>query len=397
MAQSAALDVESTTQGFLLPRMTEAQRDAITAPEHALIIYQTDADPGFYYNEGTSAAPLWRALSSTTNNLCETRVPIDALPFTITASGSYYVTENLTAPSNLNGIIIQANNVTIDLNGFTLTGGGGASGNGIYTAAAQNNLSIFNGHITDWGDDGINFRNSNSIVLNEVHIRNTQGDGIDVGDNSRIINCSSIGNAYDGIEVNHNSIVMNSIAANNSDDGIETNQGCTINGCVSRNNGDEGIYAGTNNIISHNSVTINSDRGIVALAGTTLKGNVSSNNIGIGIFMFGASLCHDNTAVSNGSHGYAFNDECFIHDNIARSNSGSGYYSTGSNNSIKSNQSNNNSVNGFDFQGGTNSIITHNTATNNSINNYSISGGNQTGPIIGAGLSTTNPFANIGL
>jgi hypothetical protein len=39
--QSAALDVNSTTQGFLPPRMTTAQRDAIASPAAGLLIFNT--------------------------------------------------------------------------------------------------------------------------------------------------------------------------------------------------------------------------------------------------------------------------------------------------------------------------------------------------------------------
>ena len=39
---SAALDVESTNKGLLPPRMTEAERDAISAPATGLMIYCTD-------------------------------------------------------------------------------------------------------------------------------------------------------------------------------------------------------------------------------------------------------------------------------------------------------------------------------------------------------------------
>jgi hypothetical protein len=42
----AILDVASTTQGFLPPRMTEAQRDAITSPPAGLTIYCTDCTAG---------------------------------------------------------------------------------------------------------------------------------------------------------------------------------------------------------------------------------------------------------------------------------------------------------------------------------------------------------------
>ena len=43
---SAVLDVASTTQGFLPPRMTQAQRDAIHLPAAGLIVWCTDCGPG---------------------------------------------------------------------------------------------------------------------------------------------------------------------------------------------------------------------------------------------------------------------------------------------------------------------------------------------------------------
>jgi len=45
---SAVLEVASTTKGFLFPRMTEAQRDAISSPATGLMVYQTNNDEGVY-------------------------------------------------------------------------------------------------------------------------------------------------------------------------------------------------------------------------------------------------------------------------------------------------------------------------------------------------------------
>lgn len=50
---SSILDVASTTKGFLEPRMTQAQRDAIATPATGLQIYNTDSNKLNYYN-GTS-------------------------------------------------------------------------------------------------------------------------------------------------------------------------------------------------------------------------------------------------------------------------------------------------------------------------------------------------------
>ena len=57
---SAMLQIESTEQGLLIPRMSQAQRDAIASPVESLLIYQTDVSPGFYFYTGTA----WVSLES---------------------------------------------------------------------------------------------------------------------------------------------------------------------------------------------------------------------------------------------------------------------------------------------------------------------------------------------
>ena len=50
---SSALEIESTTGGILIPRLTQTQRDAITEPATGLMIYQTNQTTGFYFFDGT--------------------------------------------------------------------------------------------------------------------------------------------------------------------------------------------------------------------------------------------------------------------------------------------------------------------------------------------------------
>jgi hypothetical protein len=47
---TAILQADSTTQGALVPRMTETQRDAIAGPATGLLIYNTDTDAFNYYD-----------------------------------------------------------------------------------------------------------------------------------------------------------------------------------------------------------------------------------------------------------------------------------------------------------------------------------------------------------
>ncbi len=58
-AASAMLDVASTTQGILVPRMTTTQRTGISSPANGLLVYQTDGTSGFYYYNGSA----WTSLS----------------------------------------------------------------------------------------------------------------------------------------------------------------------------------------------------------------------------------------------------------------------------------------------------------------------------------------------
>ena len=79
---------------------------------------------------------------------------ITSLPYPITKSGFYYVGGNLSSAAS--GIIVSANDVTIDLGGFTLTGNGGSTyGVGI---GGQTNVEVRNGTVRGfqfgiWTDD----------------------------------------------------------------------------------------------------------------------------------------------------------------------------------------------------------------------------------------------------
>jgi len=61
---SAMLEVKSTTKGLLIPSMTAVQKTAIAMPATGLLVFQTDGVAGFYYNNGTPAAPNWIALTT---------------------------------------------------------------------------------------------------------------------------------------------------------------------------------------------------------------------------------------------------------------------------------------------------------------------------------------------
>ncbi len=55
---SAMLDVQSTSKGLLVPRMTAAQKSAIAAPATGLMVFQTDGVAGYYYFNGAAWTQL---------------------------------------------------------------------------------------------------------------------------------------------------------------------------------------------------------------------------------------------------------------------------------------------------------------------------------------------------
>jgi len=65
---SSALTVAASDKGILIPKLTQAQRDAIANPSTALLIFQTDQTPGFYYFDGVEWVGLINTNSTTNNN-----------------------------------------------------------------------------------------------------------------------------------------------------------------------------------------------------------------------------------------------------------------------------------------------------------------------------------------
>jgi hypothetical protein len=106
------------------------------------------------------------------------RTPILSGEIVITAGGSYYFAENVVSTGD--GIIVDADNVTIDLMGFTLMGPGPGTSRGIVTLPGVENVEIRNGSVTRFGAVGID------VYGDGIGIRNMRVYDIDSGTTARI-------------------------------------------------------------------------------------------------------------------------------------------------------------------------------------------------------------------
>ncbi|MFM2425611.1 MAG: hypothetical protein RL747_1155, partial [Bacteroidota bacterium] len=61
---SAMLDINTSTKGLLIPRLSKAQKSLIASPANGLLIYQTDDTVGFWYYEQTKWVPVMRSITA---------------------------------------------------------------------------------------------------------------------------------------------------------------------------------------------------------------------------------------------------------------------------------------------------------------------------------------------
>jgi hypothetical protein len=373
---SAVLDMSASDKGLLVPRMTMEDRDMISLPAHSLLIYQTNNTVGYYYNAGTPAAPDWQPLSSTFATIDKRGTEIDTLPFTITNPGNYYLNQNLTGQPDEDGIIVMSSGVTIDMGGFTITGGVGSSGAGISVPDSVNRLKVFNGSVHKWEDIGIKAENAYYSEYSSLMMSDNQGDGINTGPNSLIQACVATNNASDGIDAGDHNIVSHCLASGNSSDGIECGKAAVIESSNARENGSTGFRIGAASTVSNSAAHENGSDGFNVGNGGNVTHCVSSNN---------------------NNHGFQSLNDTYLGMNTADSNTKSGFYTTFSDSRIEGNSSTDNSKYGYEIIGAGGCLVIQNSASGNVLSAYNIAAGHVAGPIITAVnmAVNTNPNANI--
>ena len=274
----------------------------------------------------------------------EPRTPIGTLPYSISNSGSYYLTTNLTGTA---GIQIRTNNVSLDLEGFTLTGNGSGYGIEIFN---ETNIVVCNGNMVQWY---IGLYAAGAYSCRFEHLICSQdAEGISAGSLAIASECMASGNSLDGMDFEGGSRIINCSARYNGGYGINAGTEANVTGCVADYNGQDGIFL---------------DRGMV-------KDCLAEGNTNNGINCFINCLAENNKCLNNKLAG------------VASEQGGNRF------------DGNDVTGNGFGIQAGntTGNLIIRNTATQNGTN-YNVEAGNTEGPVVTSGGigSVVNPYANL--
>ncbi|NRD22710.1 hypothetical protein HNV10_05630 [Winogradskyella litoriviva] len=211
---SSLLDLSSTSQGLLAPRMTTLERTAIVSPAESLLVFDTDEAAFFYYN---TASTTWIELANNTSvkrdNYKLIKSAADLAPELAAGGSSYLLDTNtlyeingtiaLTHPINLNnayisgqdvgedvlsssGVIFEGNtggsirNLTLKgAKAFNITGPGIASSSSLIvqnlivdgmttSVGSVSGIGLYFGNINQYinNADGITFSNIGQLLLN---------------------------------------------------------------------------------------------------------------------------------------------------------------------------------------------------------------------------------------
>ena len=182
-------------------------------------------------------------------------------PVTITAEGSYRLTSSLVASLARDAIRIEATDVTLDLNGFSIGGSNvGTIGIWDFGVAGVERAVIRNGSIHNFTSHGISLQGGLNRI-EQVQLISNAGSGVLTGQGSWVVENLIMSNGSHGVELvgslqdQAQGLVSGNIITDNDGDGINTLRGTRVSGNILLANDD--AIDGSNTLVEHNVILQN--------------------------------------------------------------------------------------------------------------------------------------------
>jgi parallel beta-helix repeat protein len=270
----------------------------------------------------------------------------------ISASGSYYLMENLSVPAGFHGIEVIADNVTIDLNGFQIVGEAGSL-TGIIGDGSPRSVVIRNGNIVGMGGAGINMLDgiaSDSVhnAVDRVAVSGCGGSGFLAGNNTTVRDSVFRDNGANGIFIGTSSLIERCVSNDNGLTGVVATAGSVVADCTADGNDAGGISVGIGSLVRDCGASNNGGSGIVVQTGSTVLRCRSVGNTGAGFEINNSSVIGESIATTNRTDGIFAAGDCLIRGNTLRTNGlsadGAGILVSGSDTRIESNVCQGNAV-----------------------------------------------------
>jgi hypothetical protein len=197
-------------------------------------------------------------------------------PYVISQPGSYKLSGNLVVKGDTDGIDITANNVSLDLNGFTISGPDicsgspptctGVAGSGVYSNS--NNVAVRNGSVTGFYI-GVRVDGGPQVIVEEISASGNFDAGISATSGVVRRNTASNNGLY-GI-VAMSSVVTENVANLNNGFGINAYDSVVLQN-VANSNTSYGVAA-TRSIVGSNALSFNGAGAIQPGGNVVSQGN----------------------------------------------------------------------------------------------------------------------------
>lgn len=354
--------------------------------KHSALALALIALPASLFAQGPLSPTAAPAPTMKTLQQIEPRTPVDAAhtgsggsaQFLITQPGSYYLTTNIISTGGQHGINISANNVSLDLNGFSMVGTSN-SYDGIYIHSGYQNITVRNGIISGWGAGasavgnpgaGIVCYANNAVFEHIIVSANTPSSGLDIlASGCSVVDCTVSSNLGYGVYVLTNGTVRGCTVDANSGAGIFVGNDSAVFGSTVSDNLGDGLDASANCLVKDCIVNENDPYGISVLGhGCSVVDCTANGNLEFGISTANNCSVRDCTAGGNGQTGIVAGGNSTVIDCAAGGNVGIGIYIAGNNCLIAGNTCSSNAT-GVVIGGGQNRVDGNSVGGNSS---YSI-------------------------